>query len=252
MPTSTSDTTTQTPIRTWFAAHRSGLDFSERERLLLDLLRPHLVQAFWNAHAVTRLQQTLGGAGHVIERIAPGLIVLTPDARIQQATPQARRWLAQYWGRSRSPGRLPDRLERWVLASLARLAAANDAPAPPIPLTLEREGSHLVIRLLHDAQGALLLLEEQSTALDPAALAPFGLSRREAEVLGWVAQGKTNPEIALILGLSSRTVGKHLERIFPKLGVETRTAAAARALESLRQPAPAATAHPAQGTARAI
>lgn len=73
--------------------------------------------------------------------------------------------------------------------------------------------------------------------LDPAALEALGLSRREAEVLLWVAQGKTNPEIALILGLSPRTVGKHLERVFPKLGVETRTAAAASAFECLHGPA---------------
>ncbi len=53
------------------------------------------------------------------------------------------------------------------------------------------------------------------------------LTPRELEVLTWVAQGKTNAEIAIILNTRSRTVGKHLERIFVKLGVETRTAAAA-------------------------
>jgi DNA-binding CsgD family transcriptional regulator len=52
------------------------------------------------------------------------------------------------------------------------------------------------------------------------------LSTREAEVLAWVAEAKTNKEVALILGISSRTVQKHLESIFAKLGVETRTAAA--------------------------
>ena len=52
------------------------------------------------------------------------------------------------------------------------------------------------------------------------------LSAREADVLSWVAEAKTNKEIALILGISSRTVQKHLESIFSKLGVETRTAAA--------------------------
>jgi DNA-binding CsgD family transcriptional regulator len=49
-------------------------------------------------------------------------------------------------------------------------------------------------------------------------------------VLGWVAQGKTNPEIGRIAGLSARTVGKHLERVYARLGVETRTAAARVAL----------------------
>jgi DNA-binding CsgD family transcriptional regulator len=55
------------------------------------------------------------------------------------------------------------------------------------------------------------------------------LTAREREVLEWVAAGKTNRDIAAILGARPRTIEKHLERIYEKLGVETRTAAAARA-----------------------
>lgn len=58
----------------------------------------------------------------------------------------------------------------------------------------------------------------------------LGLTPREAEVLAWVAQGKSNGVIGAILGISPRTVQKHLERTFSKLGVESRTAAAAHAL----------------------
>lgn len=65
----------------------------------------------------------------------------------------------------------------------------------------------------------------------------LGLTPREAEVLRWVAAGKTNRDIGLILGSSPRTVTKHLEHIFTKLGVETRTAAANRALAVLGTPA---------------
>lgn len=54
----------------------------------------------------------------------------------------------------------------------------------------------------------------------------FGLTQREAEVILWVVKGKTNRDIGLILGMSPRTVNKHLEHIYIKLGVETRTAAA--------------------------
>ena len=61
----------------------------------------------------------------------------------------------------------------------------------------------------------------------------FGLTAREAEVLYWVAQGKTNRDIGEILGTSPTTVTKHLEHVFEKLGVETRTAAAARVLRTL-------------------
>jgi DNA-binding CsgD family transcriptional regulator len=61
----------------------------------------------------------------------------------------------------------------------------------------------------------------------------YGLTPRESEVLRWVAQGKTNSEVATILGIRTNTVRTHLERIFVKLGVETRHAASLCALESL-------------------
>ena len=60
------------------------------------------------------------------------------------------------------------------------------------------------------------------------------LTPRETEVLSWLAKGKTNRDIADILGMSPRTVNKHLEHIFEKLGVETRTAAAAIASSLLQ------------------
>jgi len=64
--------------------------------------------------------------------------------------------------------------------------------------------------------------------LDPE---PLGLTRRESEALCWIAQGKTDGEVASILGVAISTVKKHLEHIFVKLGVENRTAAEIRALE---------------------
>jgi DNA-binding NarL/FixJ family response regulator len=70
--------------------------------------------------------------------------------------------------------------------------------------------------------------EASSTQLES-----LGLTPREAEILLWVAQGKTNPEIAMILGIGLTTVKKHLEATFAKLGVENRTSAAALALERL-------------------
>ena len=64
-------------------------------------------------------------------------------------------------------------------------------------------------------------------------LQTLGLTPREAEVLCWVAQGKTNPDIAIILGMSEGTVKKHLEHVFEKMGVESRNAATLKALEIL-------------------
>jgi DNA-binding NarL/FixJ family response regulator len=67
----------------------------------------------------------------------------------------------------------------------------------------------------------------------PADLEPLGLTPREAEVLFWLARGKTNDEIAMVLGIGLTTVKKHLESTYSKLGVENRTAAAAMALEQM-------------------
>ena len=63
----------------------------------------------------------------------------------------------------------------------------------------------------------------------PGGLASLGLTKREAEVLSWIAQGKGNYEIGMILGAKTRTVSKHVEHILSKLKVENRTAAAATA-----------------------
>jgi DNA-binding NarL/FixJ family response regulator len=71
----------------------------------------------------------------------------------------------------------------------------------------------------------------------PEPLLALGLTPRVAEVLLWVAQGKTNPEIATILAISEQTVKKHMMEILAKLAVETRTAATLRALEILSSPA---------------
>ncbi len=71
------------------------------------------------------------------------------------------------------------------------------------------------------------------SASGPDRLSEAALTPRETEVLGWLAKGKTNRDIADILGMSHRTVNKHLEHIFEKLGVETRAAAAALATRSI-------------------
>ena len=76
----------------------------------------------------------------------------------------------------------------------------------------------------------LIEIKSASTALQRR-----GLSGREVEVLIWVAQGKTNSEIGTILEISCRTVSKHLEHIYPKLGVESRTAAVVHLLDLIQE-----------------
>ncbi len=200
------------------ALHRRRRDFSERERLLLNLLRPHLVQAYANASAFTVMRQALEGDGQ-------GVVLLTKAGRVQLISPRARQWLMAYFPTpARQAARLPEALRSWIRRQKAHLDGADDAPPPHAPLVVHREGARLVVRHLCEATHCLLLLEEQS-AVQPMALDALRLTRREAEVLHWVAEGRTNEEIGVILGLSPRTVSKHLEHIYDKLGVRTRTAA---------------------------
>jgi DNA-binding CsgD family transcriptional regulator len=90
-----------------------------------------------------------------------------------------------------------------------------------------RDGASLLVRLVEDHGLLWLLLDERSRPLDGTRVQANGLTERETEVLQWLAAGKTNMDIAKILAISPRTVEKHVERIFQRLGVETRTAAAA-------------------------
>jgi DNA-binding CsgD family transcriptional regulator len=99
-----------------------------------------------------------------------------------------------------------------------------------VSFVFNRAGSGFGARELELAEAVrphLASLYRLSGSIPRAAEAP--LTAREREVLEWVAAGKTNRDIAAILGAKPRTIEKHLERIYEKLGVETRTAAAARA-----------------------
>jgi DNA-binding CsgD family transcriptional regulator len=87
-----------------------------------------------------------------------------------------------------------------------------------------------------DTTGAAESLQGQAGS--PRSLCVLGLSEREAEVLYWVAAGKTSPVISMILGIRHDTVRAHLKRVFAKLGVENRLSAALRALEVLRSVPP--------------
>jgi len=89
-------------------------------------------------------------------------------------------------------------------------------------------------RLRRSRQQANREFKPDFSSLEP--LLKLGLTPRATETLLWLAQGKTNPDIATILGITESTVKKHVQEIFEKLGVETRGAATVRALEVLSSP----------------
>jgi DNA-binding CsgD family transcriptional regulator len=195
-------------------------DFDERDRALLNLLQPHFVQL----HRAAAVRRVADGARAVLEDGRDlgkrGLLVLDAQGTIDMASPIARRLLDRYVA-DRTGARLPAALARW-LEEQRTVARAGRASAA---LSIDGPSGTLVIHL--DRRGAteVMVLEER-TALDGAAAA---LSSREREVLALVAEGLRNAEIAETLWVSPATVRKHLENIYEKLDVHTRTAAVARA-----------------------
>jgi DNA-binding CsgD family transcriptional regulator len=95
-------------------------------------------------------------------------------------------------------------------------------------LNLVGGGLSWLYRKAHTLDRARFLLAAKG--LDESRLEALGVTPRETEVLRWLAAGKSDREIAALLGCSHRTVQKHLQRIYVKLGVETRTAAVMRSL----------------------
>lgn len=167
------------------------------------------------------------------------ITVRARDGRLLWQTPLARELLAGHFGEIGPVA--PEPVQVWLRRQLAA-PAANDTNREPPRLAIEHGARRLVFRLhqqVGESEGGgdwLIVMQEESDAkvIESMSLA-FKLTTREAEVLYWVVKGKINRDIGDILGASPATVKKHLERVYAKLGVETRTAAAAMALNRLRQ-----------------
>ncbi len=166
------------------------------------------------------------------------ITVRESDGRLMWQTPLARDLLRIYCG-TEFPTTPPAVLQ-WLRRHLGDLVGPGEQREPP-RLTLENGPRRLTFRLHQrvgdedgevDAGGDwLIVMQETSDASVLSSVAgAFGLTAREAEVLYWVVKGKINRDIGDIIGTSPATVKKHLERIYAKLGVETRTAAAAMAI----------------------
>ena len=214
--------------------YRSRSDFSERDRLCLDLLRPHLIHLQRTAEAMSRMRRDLTLVTRGVEAWAQGFIILDREGRIRHATEGAEEWAAHYFGAAPQRDRVPERLQEWIQLQERARGRTDTVQLDRHPLSVELEGRRLTVRLVSQPPDRILLLDETATRVEPAVVARLGLSSREAEVLAWTAAGKTNPAIGKLLHISPRTVQTHLERIYRKLGVETRTAAAGRALEAMR------------------
>jgi len=212
---------------------RDRRTFTERDRAILDVVRRHAGQAYRNIMrfevAQERLARTTPHSGHTAWEI----VVIDAKSRFVGISDRARRWLQEYFP-ARDTSFVPDRIRRWIADERGHLTARGlENGGHTTPLVVDRPGRRLVVTMLPDRGGTTLVLAEERTGSDAASLRSLGLRARETEVLYWVSRGRTNAEVASILDIRPRTVGKHLERIFEQLGVENRTAAASRALEAL-------------------
>jgi DNA-binding response OmpR family regulator/DNA-binding CsgD family transcriptional regulator len=159
------------------------------------------------------------------------LFAVDRDGQLLWATPQVERLMSSLAGEEGMPQAFAAPVARLLgMRDLSEPALRFDAAGQTIELVLvgpvrreDGDGRELLVRLNLIREGAEIeLLRER-----------YGLTQREAEVLLWISYGKPNRVISEILGISPRTVNKHLEQVFEKLGVETRAAAAAFAVRTI-------------------
>ena len=187
-------------------------------------LRTSEVLARIAAHMQTA--RLMDQARSALDAFGNAVIAMTPrDGKIVWQTPLARTLMQGYV--------VGDELTEWLAATQAAHSQGQSHP----PLTLLRGSRRLIFsaaEFSENEQWMIVLREESDAAQIEKLMASFKLTQRESEVLNWVIKGKTNRDIGDILGTSPRTVNKHLEHVFVKLGVETRTSAASVALGKLR------------------
>ena len=167
--------------------------------------------------------KVVGDAGEPSGRPAQGYLEVDSTGKITQTNRRAIILLQGYFGFTSSelPGALRSWLDKRQLSLRNQFAAGSDC------LTVFGNRKSLTVRSISPpfAPKQRMVLRESDEERQSASLQELGLTPRESEVLIWVSRGKQNSEIATILGVHTRTVTTHLERIYSKLGVETRTAA---------------------------
>jgi DNA-binding NarL/FixJ family response regulator len=187
---------------------------------MLARIRVHLANA--------RLTQSARAALDVSGRY---LLAVNGQGQLMWATPQAQKLLSDTLAADSSEDfALPVPMTQWLDQVQKGKAGAKTAAMAPFPgneqLRLQFMGK------LGPNEFLLRLAKDTSADMPAEFSSELGLTTREGEVLSWLSKGKTNRDIAQILGLSPRTVDKHLEQIYSKLGVENRTAAAAIAVNA--------------------
>lgn len=205
------------PLLVGVVINRCARDFSERDRSMLNLLRPHLTNAYSGAQA----RSVRAALESEISTPDESVVVVGKLGEPLALSPQARKFMGVFG--PVSDNRVSEAVVEWCKRARSR------APLPPEPLIGEDGDFTVEARLLN---ASVILMRARHKRVDASLLTSLSLTRREAEVLALLAKGETNKEIAVRLDVNPSTVKKHLEHIYEKLGVHTRTAAAATALSA--------------------
>jgi DNA-binding CsgD family transcriptional regulator len=208
------------------ALSRVRRDFSERDRSVLEAIRPLATRAYRDVIQRAITGSLLAALDTTGADAASAVIVLDRSGRIAFATGPAKALLGA-WPDGNGNDRLPAEMAAWYAAQRSQ---NGDGESTRRTLRLRIDQSVLEARILPGPDHALdaIVLRHQRE-LAPSALRELGLTAREAQVLELVAHGQSNTRIAFELGLSHRTVAKHLEHIYTKLGETGRMAAVSRA-----------------------
>jgi DNA-binding CsgD family transcriptional regulator len=204
------------------ALTRQHKDFSDREVQLLALARPHLMQAYRNAELWGARTAVLAALEQGLDTLGRQVVVIDSDGRVEFATDGAQRLLGDPPAGARG---LPEALHAWVSEHRGPRPAAE-------PFVLRRPGGNVLVRLLpsrRDDRREVLLLEGGAGQLSVAALRGLGLTARQADTLRCIALGRSPSQTAAEMGIARRTVDKHLQHIYARLGVASLSKAAATA-----------------------
>ena len=196
-----------------------GIDYVTKPidlKALIARIRAHLVNS-----------RIAVGARQALDTLGQNSLAVDAGGNILWSTPNTHSLLAGYGADQQwISTTLPIYLAPWLEAGAIEPLLIEDLSEPLLVKTMDKEL----------AEERLLVIEPANKPKEEDLLREkFELTPRESEVLTWISRGKTNQEIAMILDFSPRTVNKHLEQIFRKLGVENRTTAAAVSLKYLNQ-----------------
>ena len=220
--------------RTGVTFNRWSHDFTERDRSVLAFIAPHVAQVREFARKTAQATRSLEGLGEGFRAMNRAVLAVEADGRIRWQSGLAREWLAELYPGCTGPAtQLPvcvqQALDRAVRTVLPRgISSSEFSLSSPM-------GYRLVAHWGRAGDGSctLTLLRER-TLLNAALAARHDLTGREAEILHWISEAKTNLEITGILGICHRTTEKHIEHLFAKLGVQSRVEAQRLAWELRR------------------